>query len=419
MSQTIICPNCSTRIDLDQVANQKYNELLKEQEQKLREEQAKQKESFEKELEEKTIEMRKKAQEYAEKKALEAKKEMEYELKDVQEQLQKAQKDREEARKKELEFLKKQRELEDKEKNFELEMEKKLYEERKNIQKEIESKMEESSKKQMDEKLEKIAEDYRKKELENYKQQEQMRKTIDDLKRKSEQWSQQIQWDISEDDLKNSLMQSFPYDEVEDVPTWIKWADLIQTIRDNFWQKSWVIVWESKNTKSWSEAWVMKLKDDKLKVGWNIAILVTSVLPKDIKHFWLVEDIMVCSPDFAIHVANMLRDKLLSISKVEKSMEWKDAKMEMLYKYLSSEEFSSKMNMMIDVFSNLRSWIDAERRAMEKNWKKREKDLERATFAVSGMYWELESLMWQSLPWSKILELDTPDYDEDESDLKN
>lgn len=419
MSQTIICPNCSTKIDLDQVANQKYNELLKEQEQKLRQEQAKQKEEFDKELEEKTIAMRKKAQEYAEKKALEAKKEMEYELKDVQEQLQKAQKDREEARKKELEFLKKQRELEDKEKNFELEMEKKLYEERKNIQKELESKMEESSKKQMDEKLEKIAEDYRKKELENYKQQEQMRKTIDDLKRKAEQGSQQIQWDISEDDLKNSLSQSFPYDEVEDVPTGIKWADLIQTIRDNFWQKSWVIVWESKNTKSWQDAWVMKLKDDKLKVGWNIAILVTSVLPKDIKHFWLVEDIMVCSPDFAIHVAGMLRDKLLSISKVEKSMEWKDAKMEMLYKYLSSEEFSSKMNMMIDVFSNLKSWIDAERRAMEKNWKKREKDLERATFAVSGMYGELESLMWQSLPWSKMLELDEPDYDEEKTDLKN
>ncbi len=412
MSKTIICPNCSTSIDLDQVANQKYNELLKQQEQKLREEQAKQKEAFEKELEEKTSEMRKKAQEYAEKKASEAKKEMELELKDVQDQLQKAQKDREEARKKELDFLKKQRELEDKEKNFELEMEKKLFEERKNIEKALEEKMKESSKKEMEEKLEKMSEDFRKKELENYKQQEQMRKTIDDLKRKAEQWSQQIQWDISEDDLKNSLSISFPYDDIEDVPTWVKWADLIQTIRDNLWQNAWIIVWESKNTKSWQDAWIMKLKDDKLKINWNIAVLVTSVLPKWIKHFWLIDDVMVCTPDFAIHVWWMLRDKLLSISKVEKSLEWKDAKMEMLYKYLSSEEFSSKMNMMIDVFVNLKAWIDSERRAMEKNWKKREKDLERATFAVSWMYWELESLMWQSLPWSKMMELEWPDEDD-------
>ncbi len=424
MSQTIICPNCSTKIDLDQIANQKYNELLKDQEKKLREEQAKQKENFELEMKQKEDEMRKKAIEFAEKKALEAKKEIEFELKDVQEQLQKAQKDREESRKKELEFMKKQRELEDKEKNFELEMEKKLFDERKKIENQVQEKFKETSQKEMEEKLEKISEDYRKKELENYKQQEQMRKTIDDLKRKSEQWSQQIQWDISEDDLKNTLSYSFPYDDIEDVPTGVKWADLLQTIKDNFWQSVWIIVWESKNTKSWTDSWIMKLKDDKLKVNWNIAILVTSVLPKWVKHFWLVDDIMVCTPDFAIHVAWMLRDKLLSISKVEKSMEWKDAKMEMLYKYLSSEEFSSKMNMMIDVFANLKSWIDAERRSMEKNWKKREKDLERATFAVSWMYWELESLMWQSLPWSKMLELgydenDDSDEDLEKNDLKN
>jgi hypothetical protein len=241
--------------------------------------------------------------------------------------------------------------------------------------------------------------------MEMMKQQEQMKKTIDDLKRKAEQWSQQIQWDIQEDDLKNALMQSFPIDNIDDVPTGIKWADLIQVVRNNLWQDSWVMVWESKNTKAWQEAWVMKLKEDKLKVNWNIAILVTTVLPKDMKNFWMIDDIMVCLPEYAIWVATMLRDKLLSISKVEKSLEWKDIKMEMLYKYLSSEEFSSKITMMVDVFSNLKSWIDAERRAMEKNWKKREKDLERATFAVTWMYWELESLMWQALPGAEKLEL--------------
>jgi len=149
----------------------------------------------------------------------------------------------------------------------------------------------------------------------------------------------------------------------------------------------------------------MKLKEDKLKVNWNIAILVTTVLPKDVKNFAMIDDVMVCLPEFIIPVANMLRDKLISISRVETSMQWKDIKMEMLYKYLSSEEFSSKINMMVDVFWNLKSEIDAERRSMERNWKRREKDLERATFAVTWMYWELESLMWQALPWAEKLEL--------------
>lgn len=97
----------------------------------------------------------------------------------------------------------------------------------------------------------------------------------------------------------------------------------------------------------------------------------------------MYDGVMVTSPSYVIHVAELLRTQILAIHKTEKSLEGKDVKMEMLYKYLSSQEFSSKMNMMVDVFSNLKSGIDMERRAMEKNWKKREKDLERATYAVT------------------------------------
>lgn len=414
MSQSIICPNCSTSIDLDKLADAKYSQLMKQQEVKLKAQQEKQRESFEKEMEEKTIEMRKKAQEYAEKKSAEAKKELELEMKDMQEQLQKAEKEREQARKKELDFMKKQRELEDKEKNFELEMEKKMFEERKNIEKQLEEKMRESSQKELELRMEKIQEENRKKELEMLKQQDQMKKTIDDLKRKAEQGSQQIQWDIQEDDLKNAISQSFPIDDVEDVPTGVKWADLIQTVKNNLWQESGTIVWESKNTKSWQDAWIMKLKDDKLKINGNIAVLVTTVLPKWMKNFGMIDDIMVCLPEYVIAVCGLLRDQLIAINKVEKANQWKDIKMEMLYSYLTSQEFSSKISMMVDVFANLKSWIDSERRAMEKNWKKREKDLERATFAVTGMYGELESLMWQALPWAEKLELAAGDEEDED-----
>lgn len=413
MSQSIICPNCSTSIDLDKLADAKYSELMKQQEVKLKAEQEKQRENFEKEMEEKTIEMRKKAQEFAEKKALEARKELELEMKDMQEQLQKAEKEKEEARKKELDFLKKQRELEDKEKNFELEMEKKMLDERKKIEEALEEKMKENSQKELDIKMEKVQEEFRKKELEYQKQQEQLKKSLDDAKRKAEQGSQQIQWDIQEDDLKNALQQNFAIDTIDDVPTGIKWADLIQTVKDNLWQSAGTLVWESKNTKSWQDAWIMKLKEDNLKVNGNVAILVTTVLPKGLVNFGMVEDVMVCLPEYAVAVASLLRNQLLAISKVEKSHQWKDVKMEMLYRYLSSQEFSSKISMMVDVFSNLKSGIDAERRAMEKNWKKREKDLERATFAVTGMYGELESLMGQALPWAEKLELASGEEDED------
>jgi hypothetical protein len=239
-----------------------------------------------------------------------------------------------------------------------------------------------------------------------------LKKSLDDAQRKASQGSQQIQWDIQEDYLKNTISSAFPIDVVEDVPTGVKWADLIQNVRNSLGQNIWIIVWESKNTKSWQDSWIMKLKEDKLKTNGNIAILVSNVLPNNMKYFWIIDEIMIVSPEFAIQIAWILRDKLLSISKVEKSLEWKDIKMEMLYKYLSSEEFTWKMNMMVWVFLNLRNEIDAERRSMEKHWKKREKDLERATFAITWMYWELESLMWQALPWGNILEIEPPEDEE-------
>lgn len=389
MSQKIICPNCKFEIDLDKLSEERYKNLLEKQEKELKEE------------------MNAKAIKWAEEKAKKLFEEKEkkdvVEMEDLKNRLKEQEKQSEEMRKNELEMRKKTRELEEKEKNFELEMSRKIDTEKKNLEEKIYKELNEKSNKDLDEKMAKVQEEFRKKELEYQKQQEQMKKALDDAKRKSEQWSQQIQWDIQEEDLKNSLSQAFPIDSIEDVATWVKWADIIQTVKNNFGQPVWIIVWESKNTKSWQDSWIMKLREDKLKINWNVAILITTVLPKNIKNFGLVDDIMVCIPEFAIPVANILRDKLLSISKVEKSLEWKDIKMEMLYKYLSSEEFSSKISMMVEVFSQLKMWIDSERRAMEKNWKKREKDLERATFAITWMYWELESLMWQALPWAEKL----------------
>lgn len=405
MSQKITCPNCKNEIDLDKIADEKYSKKIKEQADKLEIEQEKQKNIFEKELEKKTVEMREKAQIFAEKKANEERKKVELEMKDMQERLKKAEKEQIEIKKKELDFMKQQRILEEKEKNFELEMEKKMIFERKKIEWNLEEKMRENSKKEIDEKMKEMQEENRKKEMEMIKQQEQMKKTIDDLKRKSEQWSQQIQWDVQEEDLKNTLSLAFPIDKIEDVPTGVKWADLIQNVKNNLGQNSWTIVWESKNTKTFDNKWILKLKEDKLKIKWNIAILITTILPKEIENFWILEDVMICLPKFAIWVATMLRDKLIQINKTEISLQWKDLKMEMLYKYLWSEEFSGKISMMVDVFSQLKIGIDSERRSMEKNWKKREKDLERATFAITGMYWELESLMGQALPWSEKLEI--------------
>jgi hypothetical protein len=58
-------------------------------------------------------------------------------------------------------------------------------------------------------------------------------------------------------------------------------------VRNDFGQSVGVIAWESKNTKAWSDSWVEKLKEDRLRVNADVSILVTAVLPKDIDKFGL------------------------------------------------------------------------------------------------------------------------------------
>ncbi len=390
MSHKVTCPNCNTDIDLDKLWEERYKHMLEEQEKKLEKEREKDKE-----------EMSKKALELAEEKAKAKAKETSLEMEDLKARLKEQEKASEEMKRNELEMRKRARELEEKEKNWELEMSRKMDLEKKKL----EDHMAKTQAEALDTKIKEIQEENRKKELEMIKQQDQMKKTIDDLKRKAEQGSQQIQWDIQEEDLKNTLSLSFPIDNIEDVPTGIKWADLIQTVRNNIWKDAWIIVWESKNTKAWTDDWIKKLKDDRIKVNGQVAILVTSVLPKGMNNFGFVDDIIVSLPEYSIQVATMLRDKLLSISRVETSLQWKDMKMEMLYKYLTSEEFGSKVNNIVDAFSKLKEDIDIERRAMEKIWKRREKELERVIMSTSMMHWDFEGIIWNALPGSERLEL--------------
>jgi len=390
MADQIVCPSCKTQIDLNKLSEDKYKQEL------------------EAEFEKERAEMRKKAQDFAEQKMQQQAKKDSIEMDDLKAQIKESAARQQDFEKNELEMRKKTRELEQKEKTMELEMDRKMELERKKI----ETQMAETQEKALEEKLKQANEDHRKKELEMQKQQEQMKKTIDDLKRKAEQGSQQIQWDIQEDDLKQSLQLGFPIDRIDDVPTGVKWADIIQWVRNPLGQEVGTIIWESKNTKAWQDGWISKLKDDKIAAKADMAIIITTVLPKDIKNFGMVDDIMITLPEHALAVAGILRDKVISVSKMAKSLEWKDMKMEMLYKYLMSEEFGSTVWGIIDAFQNIKADIDVERRAMERIWKRREKELERLINSTSSMQWGLEGIIGQSLPGWERLALDMWEQDE-------
>jgi hypothetical protein len=261
-----------------------------------------------------------------------------------------------------------------------------------------------------------IAEDNRAKDLEKEKQLSDLRKQIEDLKRKAEQGSQQTQGEAVELELEDILRVNFPYDQIEPVGKGIKGADILQRVHTSTGQFCGTIIWESKNTKAWSDGWIEKLKDDQRTAKAEIAALATIVLPKDVSHFSCVEGVWVTDFSTVIGVASALRANLSQVAITKLASEGKSDKMEMLYGYLSGTEFKQRVEAIVESFVTMKDDLEREKRAMESTWAKRDKQIHKVIQNVSGMYGDMQGIIGASLPKIDYLELPSPEDDSGESE---
>lgn len=396
--QIISCPKCGTQIPLSDALTEKIRHQLKDEVGKELKEREGELEARAKLLEESQknidIEISKKLEsekikmwEIAQEKAIEK---FDIELKDLKKANEEKTVQLVEMREKELDLRKEKREIEEEKKKMKLEIERKLDEERKKISEEARKD---------------ASEEMRLKMAEKDKQMDQLRRSLEDAKRKSEQGSMQIQGDVQEDDLKIMLQNAFPMDSIEDVPTGIKGADLIQTVNSSFGQKAGMILWESKNTKAWSADWIKKLKGDQALVKADVCILVSQTLPDDVKDFKFQGGVWICSYKSVMSLVSAIRIHITQINQVKQSLVGKDEKMELLYKYLSGTEFKNRIENIVQAFTGMQSDLETEKRSMERIWKKREKEIERVIMSTSGMYGDLQGIVGASLPTIKSLEL--------------
>lgn len=323
-----------------------------------------------------------------------------------------------EAREEQLKLIKEKRHIEEREKQLDLEIAKKVEierqkfseEEKKKLEDEIKAKISEKDR-QTEEFLKKFEENSRLKMLEKDKQLEQMGRQIDDLKRKSEQGSMQIQGDVQEEDLKRILNENFPIDNIVDVATGIRGADLMQTVRNSSGANCGTIIWECKNTKSFDEKWIKKLKEDQGLYGADICVLVSKVVPDGVKGFKLFDGVWVCEFSSAIALTFALRSQLIEITQIKGSLVNRDEKMEVLYNYLGSSQFKNRIENIVIAFKGLREELEKEKRAFTKIWARREKEIERVMNGTVGMYGDLQGIIGAGLPEIKELEMPEDEFE--------
>jgi hypothetical protein len=371
--ETIKCPKCGEIIELSEAISRDIEIRLKER--------------YEKEL----GKIQKSFEEKAKKEAQEL---VNLEISDLKEQLEEKTKNLKEAQKQELELRKRQRELEEKEEKLELELSRKIDAERQKI-------IEKASKE--------FEEKHQLKDAEKDKQLNDMKKQIDELKRKAEQGSQQMQGEVLELELEKSLNEEFPFDDIEPVAKGTRGGDIIQTVKTQSGRICGKILWETKRTKNWSDSWIQKLKDDQREVKADLAILASESLPKGLHHFRQISGVWVTDILSAVSLALALRVVLIQVARERAVQVGKKEKMEVAYNYLTGPEFKNRVEAIVESFTAMKEDLETEKRATQKIWAKREKQIERVISNTAGLHGDLQEIAGASLPTIKMLELPTDD----------
>ncbi|WP_316842917.1 DUF2130 domain-containing protein [Pedobacter gandavensis] len=407
MSTEIKCPNCAHTFPIEEVMAEEYKKDLREKmvtftKQKDEEYQLKLSKLTQQQKEQEQVyEQQQKLQAQAfEQKLAEEKKILQTALEETLRKsiasdfenklamMDNAQKEAEEklklARAKELDFLMKEKAMKEKEEEMELQLQRKLQEQR--------SEMVEQIRKQETEKnnLKDTEHQLRVKELE--KQLDDQKKLAEEMKRKAEQGSMQLQGEVQELILEELLRNAFPFDLISEVGKGVRGADCVHHVRNQFGQECGKIIYESKRTKDFSMEWIEKLKKDMRSMGVDVAVIVTQCYPKGMDCFGEKDGVWICSFDEVKAVSYILRDGIVKLYGATKSQENRGDKMHMLYDYLTSNEFSEQWKAIREGFMSMKLSIQKERDAMEKLWKAREKQLEKVMLNAAHIRGSIEGI---------------------------
>ena len=312
------------------------------------------------------------------------------ELVELQEILQQRNNKLEEAQKAQADLIRKQRELDDAMRELDLTVEKRLQESIALVRQKAKQEAEDGLRLKVSEKEEQIAS---------------MQRQIEELKRRADQGSQQLQGEVLELELETTLRLKFPLDSIEPVAKGEFGGDVLQRVMGPLGQWCGSILWESKRTKNWSDGWLAKLRGDQRTAKAEIAVLVSSTLPKEIETFGQIDGVWITEPRLALPLVIALRQSLIEIASTRQIQEGQETKMEQVYQYLTGPRFKHRIEAIVEKFSDMQADLDRERKAMTRLWAKREMQIQGVIESTVGMYGDLQGIAGRALPAIEGLEL--------------
>lgn len=409
---TITCPNCGTEIKLtESLAAPLIKATRKQFEEKIAEKEAdvakregqiraqrKSLEDAQKAIDEQVAEKLKSelgvvAKEEARKAKLAVASDLEAKAKDVadlQEILQKRDQKLAEAQKAQAGVLVKQRELDDEKRELDLTIEKRVQASVEEVRSKAKKEVEDELKLKVSEKEEQIAS---------------MQRKIEDLKQKAEQGSQQLQGEVMELELENTLRTKFPFDSIEPVAKGEFGGDFVQRVVSPSGLACGSILWELKRTKNWSDAWLAKLRGDQRAAKAELCLLVSQALPKDVESFEQIDGVWIAGPKYALPLAVALRQSLIEVANSKLLQEGQQTKAELVYEYLTGPRFRHRIEAIVEKFSDMQEDLNREKKAMTRLWAKRDAQIQAVIESTVGMYGDLQGIAGRAFEEIEGLEI--------------
>jgi hypothetical protein len=290
-----------------------------------------------------------------------------------------------------VEVLRKQRELDDAKRELDLSVEKRVQGELGTIREQAKKEAEDNLRLKVSEKEEQILA---------------MQRQIEELRRRSEQGSQQLQGEVLELQLEAVLGSRFPLDVLEPVAKGEFGGDVLHRIVGPVGQPCGAILWETKRTKNWSDAWLPKLRGDQRAAKAELALLVSEALPKGVESFDLMDGVWITHPRFVLPVASVLRQSLIELAAARLSQEGQQTKTEQVYQYLTGPRFRHRVEAIVERFSEMQDDLNRERKATMRLWAKREAQIQGVIDSTVGMYGDLQGIAGRAM--QEIPALETP-----------
>lgn len=246
------------------------------------------------------------------------------------------------------------------------------------------------------------------------KQLEDQKKLTEEMKRKQEQGSMQLQGEVQEMAIEEWLANNYQLDTIEEIKKGARGGDCIQIVHTRTRQNCGSIYYESKRTKDFQPSWIEKFRSDIREKGADIGVLVTEAMPADMQRMGLREGIWICTYEEFKALSSVLRETIILVSNTAVAQENRGDKMHMLYDYLTSKTFTMQVEAIVEGFTQLKVDLDKEKNAMQRIWKQREKNIEKVITNTIDMYGSVKGIAGNAIPEVKALEL--PEFEPEPED---